>query len=91
MVLALTVIVPPGRMPRLDREVPSVSRVVPVKVAGRGAAAAELAELDELEALEVEDDEDAAVPDDDVELPDADCRTCCTMAEIWLLVRVRAA
>jgi hypothetical protein len=67
----------------------AVSRVVPVRLAGRGAALDELDESDVLEEVELEDDE--VDPVDDVELPDADCKTCCTMLEISLLVRVNAA
>jgi hypothetical protein len=54
---ALTVIVPPGRMPRLDSEVLAVSGAVPVPVAG----APVVEELDE----ELEDDPVELVGDDD--------------------------
>jgi hypothetical protein len=66
---ALTVIVPPGRMPRLDSDEPVVSSTVPFPVAG---------EPEELEVLEEPgpgDEEDPAEPfdDGDVELPDSTC------------------
>jgi hypothetical protein len=89
LVLALKVRVPPGRIPRLESEVFALSRVVPVRVAGRGAALDELDESDVLEDVELEDEE--LDPVDDAELPDADCKICCTMLEISLLVRVNAA
>ena len=75
--LALKVRVPPGRIPRLESEVFAVSRVVPVSVAGRGAALAELMHLKsrtQPEDVELEDEE--LDPVDDVELPEADCKTC---------------
>jgi hypothetical protein len=93
-VLALTVIVPPGRIPRLESEVFAVSRVVLVRVDGKGATFDELEALDALEVVELEDEEfedDEVDPVDDAELPDVDCKTCCTMLEISLLVRVNAA
>ena len=52
-------------------------RVVPVRVAGRGAALDELDVLEEPDAVEeVELEDDEVDPVDDVELPDADCKTC---------------
>ena len=73
LVLALKVRVPPGRIPKLESEVFAVSRVVPVSVAGRGAALDELDEPDAPEDVELEDELD---PVDDVELPEVDCKTC---------------
>ena len=72
-------------MPRLEREVPSVRIVVPVKVEGRGVALDVLEVADVLEALELDDDEAfAADPlvEDDAEPPFSDCNTCSTMLEI---------
>lgn len=65
------VMVPPGRIPRLDSVVPVVKVAVPTPVAGLGDAAAVLDDpvLDEdVELLEL--DEDAELPvDEDPELP----------------------
>ena len=85
---ALTVIVPPGRTPRLDSEVPVVNRAVLIAVAGEPA---ELEALEGPEELELEDVDDPVAPldDDDVELPDG-FNACCTSDEISLLTRFRA-
>lgn len=83
MAPAPTVIVPPGRIPSVARDVAVVSTTVPVPVAG---AAVELLVADELEP-------EAALVDpldeEELELPDA-CSCCCTSAVIWLSTRFKA-
>ena len=80
---ALIVIVPPGRLPRLDSEVSVVSRAVLIAVAGAPGVLEVLAEP------EPEDDEEL-LDDDDVELPDG-FNTCSTNDEISVLTRCKAA
>lgn len=81
MLPALTVIVPPGRIPRLDSEVPVVNSAAPIPVAG---------EPDVLDELELDDGAvEELLDDDDVELLEGSS-TCCTSAEIWLLTRFKA-
>ncbi len=74
-------IVPPGRMPSVDSEVPVVTRAVLVPVAGEAAEA----------ALELEGVEDPLDPpdDDEPELPDG-FNTCSTSDVISLLTRFNA-
>ena len=78
---ALTVTVPPGRIPSDDNEVPVESRAVPIAVAGEAGV------LAALDPDEVEDPVEPLV--EDVELPEG-FNTCSTSAEIWLLVRFKA-
>lgn len=72
---ALTVIVPPGRIPRLASDVPGVRIVVPVRDAGEGGVAV-------LDVVAVFDDAVEELDDELVELPDAPVAlssTCWTM------------
>lgn len=85
---ALTVIVPPGRIPTLDSAVPVVNRAVPIAVAGAPDELEALEEPEELELVDVEDPLDP-LDDDDVELPEG-FSTCCTSDEISLLTRFKA-
>jgi hypothetical protein len=89
LTLALTVIVPPGRIPRLDSGVPVVNRAVPIAVAGAPDELEALEEPEELEELEDVEDPLDPLDDDDVELPEG-FNTCCTSDEISLLTRFRA-
>ena len=65
---ALTWISSFARIPRLDSDVPVVSRAVPMPIAGVGAELEDVAEPDALEAADAEDAVEA--PDDVVELPE---------------------
>jgi hypothetical protein len=72
-----------ARIPRLDSDVPVVSRAVPMAVAGVGAELEDAAEPDALEAADVED------PVDDVELPEG-CSKLWTSEISWELTRFKA-
>lgn len=82
---SLTLNVPPGRKPRVDSGVLTVTGTVPVPVAG---APAELAVL-ELEDAAEEDPLALLDDDEDVELPEGSSAAC-TAATNWELTRVRA-
>jgi hypothetical protein len=79
----VTVILPPGRIPKVASEVPVDNGTVPVPIAGAPfeavAAADELEAVDEEDAVELDDDED-------VELPKRDC----TAEDSWELTRLSA-
>lgn len=85
-----TVIVPPGRIPSVASEVLVVSGTVPVPVAGEPEPVAVPAGEAVEPELDVELDDVPLDPAGDEELPDEDCNTCWTIAEIWLLTRLRA-
>jgi len=90
LVPELTVIVPFSRIPSVDSVVPIVSGTVPVPVAGELDALEELEAAEALEEPELVEEPAEPLDDGDVELPDEDCSTCCTSAEIWLLTRFNA-
>lgn len=85
VVPAVTVIVPPERIPRLDSGVLVVTGTVPVPVAGVGEVLDVPEEEEEAEELAVE-----PLDDEELELLEEDCSACCTSAEIWLLTRFNA-
>src|SRR5579862_9105065 len=80
---SLTLIVPFGRIPRMDSDVPVVTGTVPIAVAGEAKVLEPEEEAEDVlvEPVDVEPLEDAAL------LPDS---SPCTSAEIWLLTRLRA-
>jgi hypothetical protein len=84
---ALTWISSLARIPRLDSDVPVVSRAVPMAVAGVGAELEDVAEPDALEAADAEDA--VEVPVDDVELPEG-CSRLSTSEISWELTRFKA-
>ena len=85
LVPVVTVILPPGRMPRLDSGVLVVTGTVPTPTAGEPV---ELEELEELADDEVEEPLDPL--DDDDELPDSLCSAACTAAVSSELTRLSA-
>ena len=85
---ALTWISSFARIPRLDSDVPVVSRAEPMATAGVGAELEDVAEPDALEAADAEDPVEA--PDDVVvELPEG-CSKFSTSDTSWELTRLRA-
>jgi hypothetical protein len=75
-----------ARIPRLDSDVPVVSRAVPMAVAGVGAELEDVAEPDALEAADAEDAVEVPV---DVELPEG-CSKLWTSEISWELTRFKA-